>query len=178
MKHDRRRPKRQGPAMPVATALAGLMAGVTALGLASVAYAQNGTGQAAPAPNTAGSNWVWALYADSNPLVLAQEIPDTPQLKTTLECEPRSGRVRLSLYDATGLGVGPATLSAGQQSVETELQAARSRLTAAVAVDHPVFIAFQSGGELKIAREEQVKTVTVSTQHLPLLRRFAQACAG
>ena len=37
--------------------------------------------------------WTWTLY-DDNPLVLANEVPDTARLRSTFECEPGSSVVR------------------------------------------------------------------------------------
>ncbi len=36
--------------------------------------------QSPPAPET---GWTWTLYADTAPVVLANEIPDTPSLRST-----------------------------------------------------------------------------------------------
>lgn len=182
MTHDRRRQsgRPQGQlwqSHPVT--LLNMMAGLILLGLAPAAYAQNAPmPPARPANSTVGPQWVWTLYADGEPIVLAQEIPDTPQLKTTLECEPRSGRVRLSLYDAADMGNGPVVLHSGPQSVASEMQTVRRRLSTSLPADHPVFIAFLGNGEMKLVREDMVKTIMVGPQNLPLLRRFAQACAG
>lgn len=180
MTHDRRRQTRHRQSHPVA--VLNMIAGLLMLGLASAAHAQTPPSparqDARPATVTVGAPWVWALYADGEPIVLAQEIPDTPQLKTTLECEPRSGRVRLSLYDAADMGNGPVELRSGPHTVTGEMQTVRLRVSTSLPADHPVFVAFLANGEIKIAREEQVKTISIGPQHLPLLRRFAQACAG
>lgn len=185
MTHDRRRQTghRQRKPVTVLNMMAGpLMPGLLILGLASAAHAQNPPSparqDARPATVTVGAPWVWTLYADGEPVVLAQEIPDTPQLKTTLECEPRSGQVRLSLYDAADLGNGPVILRSGPHTATGEMQTVRLRLSTSLPADHPVFMAFVNNGEMKFSREEQVKTVSVGPQHLPLLRRFARACAG
>ena len=45
------------------------------------------------------SAWTWTLY-DDDPLVLANEVPDTARLRSTFECDPGSSVVRLSLYPA------------------------------------------------------------------------------
>lgn len=180
MTHDRRRQTGHRQRNPVT--VLNMMAGLLMLGLASAAHAQTPPSPARqdtrPATVTVGPPWVWTLYADGDPIVLAQEIPDTPQLKTTLECEPRSGRVRLSLYDAADMGNGPVVLRSGPHSITGEMQTVRRRLSSSLPADHPVFMAFVGNGEMKIAREEMVKTISVGPQNLPLLRRFAQACAG
>ena len=57
--------------------------------------------------------WTWTLYDNEVQLVLANEVPDTPQLRATFECEPGTGITRLSLYDAP-MGEGFATVAAGE----------------------------------------------------------------
>lgn len=122
--------------------------------------------------------WTWTLYESDGPLVLANELPDTPRLRATFECEPGSGVARLSLY---GVETRPgfATASAGQASAAVEVTAGREReLRTALRVDHPVFAAFLAGGRLNLVLPESVRTVEVERPALPRLQRFAALCAG
>ena len=66
--------------------------------------------QAAPAASTEA--WTWTLYQGDGPTVLANEIPDTPRLKSTLECANGTGVARVTLYNSA-LAAGFATLTAG-----------------------------------------------------------------
>jgi hypothetical protein len=61
---------------------------------------------------TLQGGWTWTLYGGEGPLVLANEVPDTPQLRTVLECEPGSGIARVDLY-GDGLSAGFATVTSG-----------------------------------------------------------------
>ena len=56
--------------------------------------------------------FTWTLYEGEGPLVLAHEVPDTPQLEAVLECVPGSGVARLDLYGEDG-AAGIARLSSG-----------------------------------------------------------------
>ena len=57
----------------------------------------------------AAAGWTWTLYSGDGPLVLANEIPDTPRLRATFECAPGSSIVRLTLYGAAPAeGTAPA----------------------------------------------------------------------
>ncbi len=125
-----------------------------------------------------GQAWTWTLYADSAPVVLAQEIPDTPRLNTTLQCEPGSGAVRITLYQP-GLTGGFATLSAGGAAATAEAAAGRDGSTAtAIRVEHPAWRAFVTGGRLAVAVGEGAQDVTIPADHLPKLRRFTELCGG
>lgn len=122
--------------------------------------------------------WTWTLYEGEGPLVLANEVPDTPQLKTTLECEPGSGVARVSLYDS-GIGAGFANVSAGDASATAETDAARAgRAVVAIRTDHPVFSRFVADGALTVTVGEAKASVEVQASHLPKLRRFAELCGG
>ena len=48
-----------------------------------------------PPPEAA---WTWTLYAEAAPVVLANEVPDTASLRTTLECDPGSSIARVTVY--------------------------------------------------------------------------------
>ena len=165
--HDRirRRPVSSPRAhKPVASALVtGLISLISVS--ATPAYAQS-------------AQWVWTLYADASPVVLAHEIPDTPQLKTTLECDPGSGRVRLSLYNNPDLDSGPVTYRSGNASGAGEALSQRGRFSTTLPAGHPVFVTFLANGELQLARDDTVQTITIETAHLSKLRRFARACAA
>jgi hypothetical protein len=109
-------------------------------------------------------------------VVLANEIPDTPQLKATLECAPGSGVAKVSVYGGgarrrdrhrhlrDGTGSGPDRGAGGRDG----------KLTVAVRTDHPVFGQFISSGDLSIAVGDQRQSVDVeagpSCQAAPLRR--------
>lgn len=130
--------------------------------------------QAAPTPAEA---WTWTLYADSGPLVLANEIPDTPRLRSTLECAPGSSIVRLTLYDAAP-AQGIAVITSGAVSANVEIQPRRGRFQTMLRADHPVFAAFLASGKLDVAVGEQASPVEIDRANLSKLRRFAELCTG
>lgn len=145
-----------------------ILAAVAALAL----WPQN----AAAAPAEAA--WTWTLYSDDQPVVLANEVPDTANLRTTLECEPGSSVARLTLYGGE-TGSGMARITAGDAAAVAEAQGARGGgLKVALRTDHPVFTAFGAGGRLAVAVGEQRRTVEVPAAHLAKLRRFAELCSG
>lgn len=122
--------------------------------------------------------WTWTLYADGAPVVLAHEVPDTANLRATLECEPGSSIARLTLYGGAGMG-GMARISAGQASAVGEAQAARGGgIKLALRTDHPVFAAFVVDGRLAIVVGDQRRPLEVPSDHLAKLRRFSELCAG
>jgi hypothetical protein len=130
--------------------------------------------QAAPA-----RDWTWTLY-DGDHLVLAHEVPDTPQLRATLECDTGSGVARISAYGA-GAGAAFATLTSGRATASAEVQPTRGstpRTAVMLPVNHPVFAAFNDSGVLTIRTGSRSDTVTVPRAHLGKLRRFAQLCGG
>ena len=130
--------------------------------------------QTAPPP---AQVWAWTLYADNGPLVLANEIPDTPRLRTTLECAPGSSIVRLTLYDAAP-AEGIAVVTSGAASANAEVRPRRGQLQAMLRADHPVFGAFMSGGKLAITVGEHTSSVEIDRANLSKLRRFAELCTG
>lgn len=131
-------------------------------------------GQSAP-DNPA---WTWTLYADGAPIVLAHEVPDTPNLRATFECEPGSSIARLTLYGGAGMG-GMARISAGQASAVGEAEPARGGgMRLALRTDHPVFAAFVVDGRLAIVVGDQRRPLEVPSDHLAKLRRFSELCAG
>ena len=130
---------------------------------------------AATAPSEAA--WTWTLYTDT-PVVLANEVPDTANLRTTLECDPGSSVARLTLYSGEG-GAGMARVTAGEATAMAGAEAARGGgLKLALRTDHPVFAAFGTTGRLGVALGEQRRTVEVPAAHLAKLRRFAELCSG
>lgn len=132
--------------------------------------------QATPAPGDAA--WTWTLYADSAPVVLANEIPDTPNLRSTLECNPGSSVARLTLYQAEGL-TGMTQLAAGESIAMTQSEAGRAgSIKLALRTDHPVFAAFSTSGSLSMTAGETRRTLEIPAAHLAKLRRFAELCSG
>lgn len=123
-------------------------------------------------------NWVWSLYPDGNTVVLAQEIPDTPELKTTLECEPQSNRVRIVLYGPHRMTSGPANILSGSRSSMGEIEARTDSIRAGLPADHPAFVSFTASGALKLDQNGQAMDLTVEQPYLNLLRRFARLCAA
>lgn len=125
----------------------------------------------------ATEGWTWTLYSGDGPLVLANEIPDTPRLRTTLECTPGSSIARLTLHQATGAD-GFATVRSGAATAEVEARARRGRLETALRADHPVFAAFLTSGRLTLVLNGQTSVVSIDRGDLPKLRRFAELCTG
>jgi hypothetical protein len=126
----------------------------------------------------ADAAWTWTLYADDAPVVLANEVPDTPNLRTTMECDPGSSVARLTLYQGDGLA-GMGRITSGEARAVTQVETARggaSRL--ALRTDHPVFAAFASSGALTVSVGEARQTVEIPAAHLAKLRRFVELCSG
>ena len=122
--------------------------------------------------------WTWTLYDDAEPVVLANEIPDSAELRATLECDPGTNVARLTLYGGTTLD-GMARVTAGEASAVAEAAAARGgAVKLALRTDHPVFAAFTVDGRLAIVAGDQRRPVEVPATHLAKLRRFAELCSG
>ncbi len=119
--------------------------------------------------------WTWTLYEDG-PLVLANEVPDTPQLKAVLECQPGTGVARLDLFETARAGV--AMIASGDASATGQSEVNGDHQSVALRTDHPVFGQFMVTGELDVAVTGQHQTVTVQAAHLAKLRRFAELCSG
>ncbi len=131
--------------------------------------------QSTPAPET---GWTWTLYADTAPVVLANEIPDTPSLRSTLECEPGSSVARLTLYQTSDM-TGMTRIAAGTSTAMTQSEAGRAgSVKIALRTDHPVFAAFSSEGSLSMSAGETRRTLEIPQAHLAKLRRFAELCSG
>lgn len=128
--------------------------------------------QAAPAAEP----WTWTLYEGEGPMVLANEVPDTPRLRATLECVPGSSVARIALYGDAADGF--ARVVSGAAAATTEARGVRGRLETTVRADHPVFAAFQTSGQLTITVGELTREVSIDRADLPKLRRFAERCAG
>lgn len=125
--------------------------------------------------STPQQNWTWTLYEDG-PLVLANEVPDTPQLKAILECDPGSGVARLDLFGRTSAGI--ATVVSGTATATGQSEAAADHHSVALRTDHPVFGQFLVTGELDVAVAGSHQSVAVQPAHLAKLRRFAELCSG
>ena len=121
--------------------------------------------------------WTWTLYEGDGPLVLANEVPDTSQLRTTLQCQPSSGVARIDLYGGQ-IGSGFATLTAGQASATAETTDGNGRQSVPVRIDHPVFGQFILTGALDVAVSGQHQMIAIEPAHLAKRRRFAELCAG
>jgi hypothetical protein len=124
------------------------------------------------------SAWTWTLYDTQSPVVLADEVPDTSNLRTTLECDAGTGVAHVSVY-----GFGPATgfvrFAAGTAVATSEIAPARhGTLAAPIRTDHPAFAAFVADGRLTATVGDRQRTVEVQPPHLAKLRRFAELCAG
>lgn len=122
--------------------------------------------------------WTWTLYADADPVVLANEVPDTARLRATLECDPGTSVARLTLYDGPALS-GMARITAGEASAVAESAAGRAGVSRfALRTDHPVFAAFTVDGRMVILVGDVRRPVEIPAAHLAKLRRFAELCSG
>ncbi|MBD3836671.1 hypothetical protein [Brevundimonas sp.] len=125
-----------------------------------------------------GPAWTWTLYDGDGPVVLANEAPDTPDLRATLQCDRGSGAVEVSVYDQAAQP-GFARVSAGRASTTTEAHAGRDgALSFVVRADHPVFAAFAGSGLLTVVVGDDRSQIMVQPRHLAKLRRFTDLCAG
>lgn len=126
---------------------------------------------------SAENSWTWTLYED-DPIVLAHEVPDTANLRSTLQCDRGSNVASLTLYGGEG-ATGTARLSAGDASAMGAAEPARGGgLKLTLRTDHPVFAAFGATGRLGVAIGEQRRSVEIAQPHLAKLRRFAELCSG
>lgn len=121
--------------------------------------------------------WTWTLYENSGPLVLANEVPDTPRLRATLECDRGSSIVNLALYEVAPAS-GIANITSGEAVANAEVETYRGRLQTSLRVDQPVFAAFQSTGVLNMTVGERELKIEVDRPNLGKLRRFAERCVG
>lgn len=139
--------------------------------------------QASTAQASPPSAWTWTLYEGEGPLVLANELPDTPSLKATLQCDPGSSVVEIAVYEPAGrrasVPSGFARLTSGPVSTASEARVGRGgRLEFALRTDHPLFAAFVGSGDMTVMTGDQSMSVKVDRPHLAKLRRFADRCAG
>lgn len=145
--------------------IAVILAAGAALGLSG----QNAPSEAA---------WTWTLYEGEAPVVLANEVPDTANLRMTLECEPGSSVAQLTIYGGAPVA-GMARITAGEASAMAQAEGARGGgLKLAVRTDHPAFAAFSSSGRLGVAVGDERRAVEVPAAHLAKLRRFGELCSG
>jgi hypothetical protein len=121
--------------------------------------------------------WTWTLYADEARVALANEVPDTANLRFTLECDPASGVARVSFYGGP-VEAGMARVTAGEASAVAESTIEHGALKLALRTEHPVFAAFAADGRLGVAVGEQRRAVEVPRPHLAKLRRFTELCSG
>lgn len=123
-------------------------------------------------------SWTWTLYDGSSPIVLANERPDTPDLRSTLECEPASSVVKVTLYGST-LGTGVATVSSGDASAAVQTTAAPDgAVVAPLRTDHPVFSGFAASGSIAFVVGPNRQGLEIPQTDLAKLRRFADLCSS
>lgn len=121
--------------------------------------------------------WTWTLYTDTAPVVLANEIPDTANLRVILECDPGTSVARVTLYGAAMSGM--ARVTAGEAVAVAEAEPARgggTRVT--LRTDHPAFAAFAANGRMSLLIGEARRPVDVPSAHLAKLRRFSELCSA
>lgn len=132
----------------------------------------------------APARWTWTLYdsGDGSLVVLANEIPDTANLRATLECQAGTGAVRVSVFGADGASPGFVTLRSGEARAasqgETADEAGVPRLTASMRLEHPVFAAFAESGEMILVQGQNLWPIRVPPVRRPLITDFAAACGG
>lgn len=122
-------------------------------------------------------SWTWTLYADDSPVVLANEVPDTANLRATLECDRGSSVTRVTVYGVSLTGM--ARITSGDAVAIAEAAPARgesTRLT--LRTDHPAFAAFAADGRLNILVGDHRRPIEVPAAHLAKLRRFSELCSG
>jgi hypothetical protein len=139
--------------------------------------------QAHAPQTTSPSAWTWTLYEGEGPIVLANELPDTPDLKATLECAPGSSVVDVAVYEPGGrrspAPPGFARLTSGAVTTTSEARVGRGgRVEITLRTDHPLFAAFVGSGDMSVMAGDRTLTVKVDRVHLAKLRRFADRCAG
>lgn len=123
------------------------------------------------------TGWTWTLYEGSGPIVLANERPDTTDLRSTLECGAGSGTVKVSLYGSQ-LGTGVATVSSGDASAAVETSAGTDgAIVVTLRTDHPVFARLTASGALAVVAGAARQTIEIPASDLAKLRRFADLCS-
>lgn len=132
----------------------------------------------------AAEGWTWSLYGagEGGTVVLANEIPDTPELRATLECEPGSGAARISVFGVEGAADGYVSIRSGDAAATSQGDTGRDggvrRLSASLRLEHPVFHAFSSSGNLVMSQEDRSWPIRLGRHHRALLTEFAAACEG
>lgn len=122
--------------------------------------------------------WTWTLYDGAGPVVLANERPDTPDLRSTLECNPGSSLVRISVY-GPHLVPGFASLTSGDATATVQATAsADGAIVSPLRTDHPVFARFAATGNLALVLGQHRQTIEIGDADLAKLRRFADLCSG
>jgi hypothetical protein len=139
--------------------------------------------QASGPQATPPSAWTWTLYEGDGPIVLANERPDTPDLKATLQCAPGSSVVDITVYAPddrrSPAPSGFARLTSGTVTTTGEARVGRGgRVEVTLRTDHPLFAAFVGSGDMAVLTSDQTLAVKVDRPHLAKLRRFADRCAG
>ncbi|MFN3537900.1 MAG: hypothetical protein ACK4Y4_10670 [Brevundimonas sp.] len=130
------------------------------------------------------SRWTWTLYgADSGGhVVLANEIPDTTNLRATLECNTGDGAVLVSVFGREGANAGYVSIRSGQASTTSQGELAQdagaTRLTASMRIEHPVFTTFLETRVLTLHQGDNRWAVRLGAQHGALINAFAAACGG
>jgi hypothetical protein len=127
---------------------------------------------------TQAPTWTWTLYEDSGPVVLANERPDTPDLRSTLECGRGAGLARVSMY-GSGLAPGFANVTSGDAAATVEaVSGDNGAVVAPLRTDHPVFARFAATGTLSVAIGDKRQSIEMAPSDLAKLRRFADLCSG
>lgn len=131
--------------------------------------------------------WTWTLYDGNGALVLAEEIADSPALRTTLECAVGTGAVTLTLYpqgDAAAVAapVEPvifARITSDRSEAQSEARFGRQgRLETSIRVEHPAFSALSASGHATVTAATTTVQLSVPQTHIAKLRRFADLCAS
>lgn len=132
---------------------------------------------------TPAQAWTWTLYEGEGPVVLANEVPDTASLRATLQCDPRSSVVEITVYGEGAASAAPQTgfarLTSGGATAASEARLGRGgRLTVTLRTDHPLFATFVGSGDMAVVAGDRSDAIKVERPHLAKLRRFADRCAG
>lgn len=134
--------------------------------------------QAAPTPLPA-QGWVWTLYENGGSVVvLAEEVPDTPHLRSTFECAPNSNQIKLTRYQPGKAVTGPAQLSAGSAQQEAEMTVEGERLTLSLQAGSNLFRSLVASGRVSLSYEGGATDIRFDRNGLAQLRRFAETCTG
>ncbi|MBN8551948.1 MAG: hypothetical protein J0L52_03510 [Caulobacterales bacterium] len=119
-----------------------------------------------------GASWVWSYYDGDGAVVLAREIPDTPNLSAVLECTPGSGVVHLTMYEPDARP-DFVNVTVGEVSADVE-RVAGDGLSVRLGLDHPILHAFGQGHALTVSAGSQ--SASVAAPHPRLMSAFRSAC--